>query len=53
MGRGPVEFHAYPIFLVEVVEVLVARGLPDSCLAAGDGQPVRAFDPVDVTVLKH
>src|ERR1700722_2976480 len=50
---GPVEFYAHSEPLVEVVEVPVARVLPDPCLSTGCGQPVRAFHPVYVAVLQH
>ena len=53
MRRGPVEFRAHPVFLVEVVEVLVPGTLPDPHLAASGGQPVRAFHPMHVAVFQH
>ena len=53
MRGGPVEFHANPVRLVQVVEVPVAGVLPDSGLPPCCGKPVRAFHPADVAVLEH
>jgi hypothetical protein len=53
VGRGPVEFRAHPVLLVEVVEVFVPGALPDPHLTTSGGQPVRAFHPVNVAVLQH
>jgi len=50
---GPVEFHADAVGLVEVIQVPVARALPDSCLPSRRRKPVRALDPVNVAVLKQ
>ena len=53
MRRGPVEFRAHPVLLVEVVEVPVAGALPDPDLPSGGRQPVRAFHPMHVAVLQQ
>jgi hypothetical protein len=50
--RGSVEFHAYPVLLVQVVEVPVAGALSDIRLPESGGQPVRAFHPADVAILE-
>ena len=50
MRGGPVEFHANPVILVEVVEVPVTDALPDSRLPTRYGKPMRTLDPADVAV---
>src|SRR5579863_7633553 len=53
MSRSPVEFRAHPVLLVEVVEIPVARAVPDSGLAAGHGQAMWEFDPVHIPVFQY
>ena len=53
MRRGPIEFRANPVLLVQVVEVAVAGALPDARLPTRRGEPVRAFHPVDVAVFQQ
>ena len=45
MRRGPVEFRAHPVLLVEVVEVLVAGTLPDPRLPTSGGQARAGVPP--------
>jgi hypothetical protein len=52
MGRGPVELHADPVLLVEVIEVPVACPLPNPGLPAGGREPVRDFYAADVAIFK-
>jgi len=53
MRSGPVEFRANPVFLVEVIEVLVTGTPPDSRLPTGRREPVRAFNPANIAVFEQ
>ena len=53
MRRGPVEFYAQPVLLVEIVEVPVTSALPDPRLSLRGRQPVRAFHAADIAGLQH
>jgi len=53
MRRGPVKFHAHPVFLVEIIEINVSGALPYPGLATSDGQAVRALHAVDVAIFQH
>jgi hypothetical protein len=53
MRGSTVEFHAHAELLEEIVEIPVARTLPDPCLPSRGRQSVRTLDPVDVAVLKQ
>ena len=50
MGRGPVEFYADAVLLVEVVEIPVTCALPDPCLPGRRRKPVRAFHPAQASI---
>src|SRR5580704_3837012 len=53
VGRDAVQFDAYPVFFVQVVQVAVTAAVPAHGLAPRQGQAVGALHTVDVVALQR